>query len=804
MEEKRIIRVGSRDSKLAVEQTMLLVHELEKEHPELIFELVTMKTTGDQILNRSLEAVGGKGLFVRELDQALVSRNIDIAVHSLKDMPMEQPEGLPIVAVAKRGEPRDVLVYPTDGRRWSSESGRPLRIGTSSARRRLQLKRLFPEAEFPLLRGNVITRLCKLDEGQYDMIVLAAAGLLRLGLADRIGEYLEPEQVIPAAGQGILAVQGREGEDYSYLDCIADKTAWELARAERGFVRYLDGGCSSPVAAYGEKRPEGILLRGLYYEEETGQYLTGTITGDSSGGERLGVRLAKRLQNEAEKKKTGTGKVYLVGAGPSDPGLLTLKGKALLDRAEVVVYDRLVGAGILQMIPAAAERIDVGKQAGRHPVPQAEINRILLKKAMEGKTVVRLKGGDPFVFGRGGEELLLLAEHGIPFEVVPGVTAASAVPAYAGIPVTHRDYSSSVHLITAHKKQGGEEKLDFDVLAKLTGTLVFYMGLGTLDSICRGLMEAGMDGGTPAAVLERGTTAAGRRVVATVATLKEEADRAKIETPALIVVGRVCSLADQLYWAEDRPLGKRRILVTRPKKRSQRLADRLEALGAEVILLPAIETKPVKNKEAFDKAMEILMGQEVSGRWIAFTSAEGVDCFFEALLETGKDIRFLNSVKFAVIGPATGRALSSRGILADLMPEPYTGEALGKALAGRLGPEDMLLLPRARIGTETLLAPLKEAGIPYEELPVYDTVEGGAAELTLLPGDIVTFTSASTVRGFVKMFPDLDYTAVTGLCIGEQTAAEAEKYGIRTVVSERADIEAMVEKLLELPKEEIK
>ena len=822
-DKRRVIRVGSRESRLAVEQTRILLRRLEECHPELAFELVTMKTTGDRILDRSLDKVGGKGLFVKELDLALKEGRIDCSVHSLKDMPMDQPEGMPIVALSERGEIRDVLVYPRGRERWRPESGRPFVIGTSSERRRLQLAAMFPEAEFSLLRGNVLTRLQKLDEGRYDAIVLAAAGLIRLGLSERIDEYLDTEKVIPAAGQGILAVQGRAGEDHSWLDCVDDRKAWQEAGAERSFVRYLDGGCSSPIAAYARTQADGtIRLRGLYYKEETGTYLTGELTGPAEEGERLGIDLAKKLVRELEisgrnrrQEEAGSGrpeaggkpggdgpeagcsgKVWLVGAGPSDAGLFTLKGAKVLSEAQVVVYDRLVGPGILQMMPEKAEKIDVGKRSGDHPVPQEEINRILLEKAEEGKRVVRLKGGDPFVFGRGGEELELLAEKGIPFEVVPGVTAASSVCAYAGIPVTHRDYCSSVHLITAHKKRGSGEAPDFETLAKLDGTLVFYMGLSELGGICRGLMAAGMPGETPAAVISRGTSAAQRQVVSTVETLEEEVKRGGILSPALIVVGKVCGLSETFGWAGMRPLGGRRVIVTRPKKRSRRMAERLEGLGAEVILLPAIETEPVTDAPAFDEALAHISQYG----WIAFTSAEGVDCFFDKLQGEGKDIRTLLGIRFAVIGPATGKALEKRGIFAGLQAEPFTGEALGRRLAEEMKAGERLLLPRADIGTEEVTRPLEEAGISFDDIPIYRTkaADGDRVLPELLPDDIVTFTSASTVRGFVSLYPEPDHRKVRGLCIGEQTRREAEKYGIRTVVSGEATIDSMVEKLLEM------
>lgn len=333
-----------------------------------------------------------------------------------------------------------------------------------------------------------------------------------------------------------------------------------------------------------------------------------------------------------------TGKVWLVGAGPGDRGLLTLKGLEVLREAEVVVYDALVGDEVLTLIPENAKKINAGKRAGRHLMAQEEISRLLLEEAQKGFRVVRLKGGDPFVFGRGGEELELLSQAGIPFEVVPGVTSAFAVPAYNGIPVTHRDYTSSVHIITGHRRKKQEQAslflhrniadtaentctenssadrdsassatgIDFEALVRLNGTLIFLMALSSLSSIMEGLLSAGMDPGMPAAVLEKGTTSKQRRILATVSTLAEEAARARAEAPSIIVVGDVCCLAERFSWYDrlaDRPLAGKKILVTRPREMAAQTADRLRRLGAEVLELPAIETLPVSPNPALDACL---------------------------------------------------------------------------------------------------------------------------------------------------------------------------------------------------------
>ena len=292
----KTIRIGSRESRLAVIQSEMVMEYLKMECPDRDISLLTMKTTGDKILDRTLDKIGGKGLFVKELDKALLEKKSDLSVHSLKDVPMEVPEELPLVAFSKREDPRDVLVLP----RGSREIDFTKPIGCSSLRRILQLKELYPQAEFKSVRGNVQTRLNKLDSGEYSALILAAAGLKRLGLEERISRYFEPQEMIPAAGQGILAVQGRRGEDYSYLEHFADRDGTKAALAERAFVRYLDGGCSSPVAAHAIIHGDSIHLMGLYYQESTGKYKKDSMNGTVDEAEELGVRLAKKLKEDVE------------------------------------------------------------------------------------------------------------------------------------------------------------------------------------------------------------------------------------------------------------------------------------------------------------------------------------------------------------------------------------------------------------------------------------------------------------------------------------------------------------------------
>lgn len=490
-----------------------------------------------------------------------------------------------------------------------------------------------------------------------------------------------------------------------------------------------------------------------------------------------------------------TGNVILVGAGPGDPGLLTQKGRQALEQAQVVVFDRLVSPAILTLIPPEAEAIDVGKESSRHLVPQDQINRILLDKALEGKRVVRLKGGDPLLFGRGGEELELLEEHGVPFQVVPGVTSALSVPAYAGIPVTHRDFCSSLHIITGHAKAGSELHIDFDALRRTGGTLVFLMGVSSLPNICKGLLDAGMEQSMPAAVVERGSLPGQRKVVSTLAELPERAREEAVKSPAIIVVGRVCELSNRFDWFDRLPLKGKTVVVTRPADRSGSLSERLGQLGADVVDYPCIRTVPRDPSPELDRAIKDLDRY----RWLVFTSPVGPGIFFRRLREMGKDARALAGVKLAVIGPKTAEALERFGLTADLVPEVYDSENLARAMDGVEGP---VLLCRASRGSNALPEIFEKNAIPFADVPCYDTVyenPNPAPVRALLERPVlVTFTSASTVRGFSESLPGADLSRVLGCCIGPQTAAEAKKYGIAAVTAREATVESLIECIKEV------
>lgn len=491
------------------------------------------------------------------------------------------------------------------------------------------------------------------------------------------------------------------------------------------------------------------------------------------------------------------GTVTLVGAGPGGRELLTLAGAAAIRQADAVVYDRLVDGDILCLLPSGAVRVDAGKQAGNHPMPQDEINATLVRLAKQGKNTVRLKGGDCYLFGRGGEECEHLRANGVPFRVIPGVTSALAAPAFAGIPVTHRDYCSSVHFITAHARAGQTPSIDYAALVRLDGTLVFLMGLGALEQVTQGLLDAGIDPAMPAAVIENGARGSQRKVVDTVRGLAAQVRAAGLGSPALIVVGRVCGLSDALDWFTPLPLHGKTVVVTRPRERAGTLSARLRTLGANVVEAPCIET--VENEDT--ALLRAALGHSYD--WAVFTSPAGVHAAVHALGRLGRDLRALYGMKLAAIGRGTADALAAYGLTADLVPAQYDGAHLADALVEQLPPDGAVLLLRARQGTRVLPEKLLAAGMVVVDVPLYDTVYrcDRADELRALLArravDCVTFTSASTVEGFVRAAGDAPLDGFTALCIGAQTEKAAKDHLMHTITAKNATIDAMLARLLE-------
>ncbi len=479
-------------------------------------------------------------------------------------------------------------------------------------------------------------------------------------------------------------------------------------------------------------------------------------------------------------KGSGTGCVYLVGAGPGDPGLLTLRGLECLQRADLVLYDGLVNPLLLEHTQATAERTRRRGDDGHKVLDQDEINRRLVSEARAGRIVVRLKGGDPLVFGRGAEEARVLAEAGVPFEIVPGITAATAAAAYAGIPMTHRDKASAVALVTGHEDPGKENPaVDYDALASFTGTLVFYMGLDRIEEIVSRLLAGGRDPESPAAVISHGTLPSQRTVTATLAELPDAVASAEVVAPSLIVVGECVTERETIAWFEQRPLLGRSVGVTRPVTQASGVVGRLVQLGAEPVLMPTIEILPPESAAEVDSVLDRLDEFD----WIVFTSTNGVAGLLGRLWDTGGDLRRLSTCRLAAIGPATAEALAGYRLRADLVPESFRAEALAEALAARVEGA-RVLWARASRGRDVLPELLAEAGADLHQVVVYrnEDVErwpGGTIErLAAGPLDWIGLSSPSIARGVARLARSadvsLDSTRLASISpVTSQAASEA-------------------------------
>lgn len=501
-------------------------------------------------------------------------------------------------------------------------------------------------------------------------------------------------------------------------------------------------------------------------------------------------------------KATRSGKVYLVGAGPGDFKLITVKGLEMIRLAETIVYDRLVDERLLEYARPDAELIYVGKASNQHTMPQAKINQVLIEHAQAGKLVVRLKGGDPFVFGRGGEEALALLEHHLPFEVVPGVTSAIAAPAYAGIPITHRGIATSFAVITGHEAPDKPESdLQWDKLAGGPDTLVFLMGMENLAAICANLIRHGRSPDTPAAIIRWGTKPEQQVWLTTLEAAATTAATQQILPPAIFLVGEVAALREKLAWFDTKPLFGKTVLVTRAREQASILSEQLEALGARCYEAPAIKVVPPESYELLDYSISRLSEYH----WLIFTSTNGVDAFFNRLRLKRLDARALHGLKVAAIGAATAARLKENGVLADLVPVEFKAEGILQALTPFITPGMNVLIPRALIARDILPQKLCDIGAKVDVVPAYRTVTGEAdrERVRKLLGnaavDLVTFASSSSVLNLLTLLGEDGVellNSATVACIGPVTAMTCRDHGIRRdIIADEFTISGLVESI---------
>jgi uroporphyrinogen III methyltransferase/synthase len=499
-----------------------------------------------------------------------------------------------------------------------------------------------------------------------------------------------------------------------------------------------------------------------------------------------------------------TANVYLVGAGPGDPGLITVKGKECIQKADVLIYDYLASPDLIKYASKSAQLIYVGKQGGDHTLPQEQISELLVAKAKTGAIVTRLKGGDPFIFGRGGEEAEELAAAGIAFEIVPGVTSAVAAPAYAGIPLTHRQFTSTVAFVTGHEDPNkAESSIDWACLAKGIGTVVFFMGVKNLPMIVDQLIRHGLPSDRPVAVVRWGTTPAQVTVTGTAADIVDRVRRAGLKAPAIIVVGDVVRLRETLQWFETRPLWGKRIVVTRSREQASDLIRMLSDMGAECLECPTIDIVAPENSGPLDQAIANLAAYD----WLVFTSANAVTHFFERLFESDHDLRALHHIHTAAIGPATADRLFEFGLRSDIVPDTYRAESVVDAFRNQHLLGKRILLPRAKEARPILPAELAKMGAHVDEVTVYETrsvPENSKMitdQLSQQRIDLITFTSSSTVKNFKALIPAAMFESlvrgVPTASIGPITAETAAELGFEvTIVAPTYTIPGLCEAIL--------
>lgn len=805
--EVSMIRIGTRKSKLALIQTELVKAQILKYFPNEKIEIVHVVTHGDKVLDKPLGEIGGKGVFTKEIEEKLLDKTIDIAVHSAKDVPMELADGLCLGAVLLRDDNRDVILK----RKETGKIGAGSIIGTSSLRREIQIKQIYPDATIKSLRGNVGTRIDKLKSGEYDAIILAAAGLKRLGLDnDKELDYIYPdeEKFISAAGQGILAIECRNGDLKDVMAALDDRKARICLEAEREFLKCLDGSCNAPCGAHCTVDEHGFNFRGMYaYDGKTPKYavinkktdeqwekISKPVNADNTDL-KFAISLAKRLVDVL--KSGNKGMVSLVGAGPGKRDYLSIEALRCIKKADVIVYDALISPSILNEAKMDAELIYVGKRADTIYKKQPEINELLVNLALSGKYVVRLKGGDPFIFGRGGEEALALKKAGIRYEIVSGISSSYSVPASAGIPVTHRGAASSVHIITGHEHPAKpSEALDFSVIAKEEGTLVFLMGLRSLGNICEKLIKNGKNEETPVAVISKGMTAKQRTVYGNLLTIKDEVRKNNIEAPAIIVVGDVVGVGKQICeWQsrnEKKVLSGKRILVTGSRNMADSLEKEFEQYGGETIAISLVETIP-----DYSDCDDIFNNLEKYS-WFIFTSANGVNIFFDRLRDLRVDIRKLANARFAVVGTSTKKALGKYGLYADFIPSKFTSKILAEELSKELTDKDKILIVRGKQGKNFIEDKFSDMSVEFDKICIYETIqdERRADEVKRICPDVdyIVVTSGSGARALRNM-AGCEHDNI--VAIGPVTKRDCEEAGLRVkLVAEEFDARGIVDVII--------
>lgn len=668
MSKRLAVRIGTRPSPLALKQVDEVITLLKKAHSGLNFNIVKIDTLGDKDRAKPLEKLEGTDFFTKEIEQALLQERIDLAIHSAKDLPDVLPKGLEVAAILRPIDPHDVLVSKNN---LSLDKLPPeAKIGTSSLRRKVQLKTFRKDFKILDIRGNIEERLKKLQESNLDAIVIAACGLIRLGLEHRITQRLAMDVVKPHPLQGCLAIETR----------INDLQTKNL-------VSFLDS-------------REGV---------------------------------------------------YLVGAGPGDPQLITVKGLELIKKADAIVYDFLINKELLSFTMKDTELICAGKSPKSHLMGQNQINRLLEELSKRFRIVVRLKSGDPYIFGRGGEEAVYLAERNVPFHIVPGVSSATGVPASCRIPLTHRDYASSVAIITGHRKG------DRGVKSVNADTLVYLMAVSNLERIVNNLLKHGKGLDTSCAVIERGTSDKQKFVQGNLGNILQKSKKAKINPPAVFVVGEVVNLRDIL----DK--SKKRILFTGTNP--QKFKD----LG-RILHQPMIKIVPLDDYGEIKKEIKRINKYH----WIIFTSRYGAEYFFDIF---NRKKLHIPKVKICAIGETTADRLKEYGVKVDCIPKNESSQGIIETLRKFNLKGKNILIPRSNLSSDYLSCSLKKIGAHVKAIPVYRNIMPSRYKrIDFNKIDEIFFTSPSTIENFMTKYKNIPM-GIRIKCIGDITLNKLKSFG---------------------------
>jgi uroporphyrinogen III methyltransferase/synthase len=782
---RRPLRIGTRASRLARWQCEQVREALAD--AGLATAVVVLETEGDQDLTRALDSFPTDGPFSDSLEHALLTGTIDVAVHSCKDLPLDLADGTMLGAALPRGATHDALVA-FDGGTLASLP-REARVGTCSQRRAAQLHRLRPDLVAVPMRGTVEQRLQQVGEGKVHAAILAVAGLERLGRSDAISERFSHEDMMPEAGQGaiVLQIRASDADVRAAAGTIDDRPTRLAVLAERALSKSLmerTGLIAAAVATAGTD----IELRGRALSTD------GRIAVDAVKRGSDPLALAGEVADEiirsldvsssSSGQRLSRGSVALVGAGPGDPGLLTVRGQRLLREADVILHDRLLDVTLLDEAPPHAQRIDVGKAPGNHTLPQEDINALLVEHARRGHRVVRLKGGDPYVFGRGHEELRHCLENEVPCELVPGVTSAIAAPAAVGVPVTARGVARTFAIATP-QSAGGTERvpLDYRALAGID-TVSFLMARSEIREIARGLIEAGRAPTTPATVVQDGTLPTQRHVFGTLGTIADAAEQAGLRAPAVFVVGDTSAPWSDAAMRPCGPLRGKRIVVTRPPSASPGLIAELRSRGASVINCPLIRVVPRRPDD--------LSALSRRHRWTVFTSLHAVRGFWRLLRELNRDARSFAHSSIAAVGPRTADELHAIGIAPDLVPSVHRASRLIDAIAAESDPRnDRVLFPCGTLARDEIREGLRSRGFAVDELVVYETMLTQPASEPLLEArkqaHAILLYSPSAAESAVRAGLLRDGIAIA--CIGPTTAAKVHELGFTSAVvaSEHTD-----------------